>query len=125
MTASEALRLAQKHLAKVQVAWLDPVDWSDLAIYGFLALENAVVAGARHFGIAVEQTHPSKNRAADAMRDTHGLPDVTPLMLQLWDMRQSESYGDVQAPDGLDAEDVASEIEGYVEAVRAYIEGSA
>lgn len=124
MTTSEAFRLAQKHLEKVQVAWLEPTDWSDLAIYGFLALENAVVAGAQHFGITVEKTHPSKNRAADTMRDSHGLPDITPLMLQLWDMRQSESYGDVRPPQDLDAEFVASEIDAYVEAIRAYIEGS-
>lgn len=124
MTVSEALQLAQTQLERVQVAWLDPTDWSDLSIYGFLALENSVVAAAEHFGISVQKSHPSKNQAADLLHKNHGLPDVSPLMLQLWDMRQSESYGDVTPPQGLDAEDVASEVEGYVEAVRTAVEGN-
>lgn len=124
MTVSEALQLAQTQLERVQVAWLDPTDWSDLSIYGFLALENSVVAAAEHFGIAVHKSHPSKNEAADLLHRNHSLPDVTPLMLQLWDMRQSESYGDVTPPQGLDPEDVASQVEGYVEAVRAAIESN-
>lgn len=118
MSATDALSLAEKHPKKVQVAWLDPADWSDLAIYGFLALENAVVAAADHFGISVQKSHPSKNQAADVLHENHGLPDITRLMLELWDMRQSESYGDVTPPQNLDAEDVAKDVEAYVEAVR-------
>ena len=124
MTVSEALRLAQKQLEKVQVAWLDPVDWSDLSIYGFLALENSVVAAAQHFGIPVQKSHPSKNKAADSLHQQHGLPDVSPLMLQLWDMRQSESYADVTPPGNLNPEQVAIDVEDYVEAVRDAIEGN-
>lgn len=124
MTASEALRLAQKQLEKVQVAWLDPVDWSDLSIYGFLALENSVVAAAQHFGISVKKSHPSKNQAADALHQNHEFPDISPLMLQLWDMRQSESYGDVTPPGNLNPEQVAIDVEDYVEAVRTALEGS-
>lgn len=39
-------------------------------------------------------------------------------------MRQSESYGDVSPPQGLDAEDVAAEIEHFLEAVKSEIEGN-
>lgn len=37
----DKLELAREQLARVQVAALDPVDWSDLALYVFYALENA------------------------------------------------------------------------------------
>jgi len=37
MEIRDRLRLAEEQLSRVQVAWLDPVDWSDLSL--FLALE--------------------------------------------------------------------------------------
>lgn len=121
MDPEQHLAKSQAQLEKVQVAWLDPVDWSDLSIYGFLALENAVVAAAQHLRIPWQQTHSSKSNAAEVLHRDHGLPDVVQLMLQLWDMRQSESYGDVTPPTGLNPEDVAGEIEHFVEAVSKLI----
>ena len=115
--AKKQLEKAQRQLEKVQVAWLDPVDWSDLSIYGFLALENSVVAAAECLGIPTRRSHQSKSDAAELLYRDHGLPNVQRLMLELWDMRQSESYGDVSPPGGLDAETVATEIEEFVEAV--------
>ena len=41
--ARPRLELAREQLNRVQVAAIDPVDWSDLCIYGFHAVENAVV----------------------------------------------------------------------------------
>lgn len=81
MSAKDSLQRAQKQLEKVQVAQIDPVDWSDLSIYGFLALENAVVAAAEHFRIPWQKTHPSKNEAAQALHRDYGLPNVSQLML--------------------------------------------
>jgi hypothetical protein len=46
--ADHHLRLAREQLGRVQTAGLEPIDWSDLTIYGLLALENAVVAAAEH-----------------------------------------------------------------------------
>ena len=65
--AEDKLKLAKRHLERVQAAWDTPTDWDDLSLYGFYCLEAAV-------------------------------------------------YGDVPAPD-MHAEDVASEIELYVDAV--------
>jgi hypothetical protein len=124
MDVRQQLAKAQRQLEKVQVAWLDPVDWSDLSIYGVLALENAVVAAAEHLGVPWQRTHPSKSAAAKVLHEDHGLPNVVDLMLQLWDMRQSESYGDVAPPLDLDAEDVARDVEGFVEAVQQIIGGT-
>jgi len=46
----------------------------------------------------------------------HGLPDVEQLLRDLNEARKSAAYGDVPTPD-LNAEDVASAIERYVDAV--------
>lgn len=117
MDARKLLLKARGQLEKVQIAWLDPVDWSDLGIYGFLTLENSVVAAAEHLGIPTQRSHQSKSDAAVILHRDHGLPDIRQLMLELWDMRQSESYGDVSQPEGLDPETVAAEIEDFVQAV--------
>jgi hypothetical protein len=49
----------------------------------------------------------------------HGLPEVEDLLKDLNDARKSEAYGDIAAPE-LGAEDVVSQIEKYVEAVKAF-----
>jgi hypothetical protein len=119
MTANGQLELAKKHLSRVQQAW-DPPDWPDLAMYGFYCLENAVVAAALHTSTPVQKTHPSKAAAASQLSRTHGLPDVSNLLVQLNDARKSEAYGDVVKPD-LDPEDLVTDIEEYVTAVEALL----
>lgn len=119
MTAADHLALAKKHLSRVQTAW-DPPDWPDLALYGFYCLENAVVAAALHCGIVTQRSHPAKADAAKQLASKHGLPDVSALLVQLNDARKAEAYGDVVRP-ALGSEDVAREIEEYVEAVEALL----
>lgn len=53
---------------------------------------------------------------AGVLHRQHGLPDVSDLLRDLNEARKSEAYGDVVAPK-LDAEDVATEIEVYVDSV--------
>ena len=115
MSAYDHLELAKKHLERVQGAW-DPPDWPDLALYGFYCLENAVMAAALHTGIVPQKTHPAKANAALQLATSHGLADVSSLLVQLNDARKAEAYGDVARPD-LDPEDVARELEMYVESV--------
>src|SRR5947209_5497224 len=115
-SSEDLLRMAQKHLVKVQEAWSEP-DWSDLALYGFYALEAAVMAASAHFGWAVPHNHPAKVAAARRLHNQHRLPDVADLLTDLNTARKAESYGDVERPEDLEAEDVASEIEKYVEQV--------
>ena len=119
MTARQQLNLAKKHLERVQAAW-DPPDWLDLAMYGFYCLENAVSAAATHAKIKFGKTHPSKADAARQLAARHGLPDVSSLLAQLNDARKSVAYGDITMPN-LDAEDVAIEIENYVDAVGTFL----
>jgi len=119
VTAEKQLELAKKHLLRVQEAW-DPPAWDDLSLYGFYCLENAVTAAATHANITFKKTHAAKVDAARRLTAQHGLPNVEDLLKDLNEARKSEAYGDIASPE-LDAEDVASEIERYVEAVETFL----
>jgi len=121
--ANDKLELAKRHLERVQLAW-DPPDWADLSLYGFYALEAAVEAASLHFGMAVNKNHYARVEAAQTLHLDCGLSDVSALLRDLNEARKSEAYGDVQAPE-LDAEDVASEVESYIETVSRLLEPSA
>src|SRR5438105_2069620 len=114
-SAQQSLEMARSHLDKVRDAWLEPTDWSDLSLYGFYCLEAAVVAAATHVGIPVARTHPSKVAAAQTLHTSHGLPEITQLLLDLNIARKAAAYGDLDMPD-LSAERLAEEIERYVDA---------
>ena len=116
-TVQEKLTLAEKHLAKVQMAW-DPPDWLELSLFGFYALEAAVDAASLHYGLQVKKNHPARVAAARELHEQFGLPDIADLLRDLNETRKSEAYGEVAAP-GLDAEDVANEVELYIAAVAA------
>ena len=118
---SNKLALARRHLARVQGAWTEPTDWDDLSLYGFYCLEAAVEAAALHFGIRVSKRHWEKVDVADDLHQKHGLPDITQLLRDLNDARKATAYGDVELPE-LDAEDLAADIERYVDAVSALVE---
>ena len=119
MTARQQLNLAKKHLERVQAAG-DPPDWLDLAMYGFYCRENAVSAAATHAQIRFGKSHPSKAEAARELSRRHGLPNVSSLLVRLNDARKSVAYGDIVMPNR-DADDVAIEIEEYVEAVEGFL----
>ena len=120
--AGDKLKLARKHLERVQAAWDTPTDWTDLSIYGLYCLEAAVEAAARHVGLATSQKHWEKADTARELHKKHGLPDIEQLLREINTARKAEAYGDVPDP-GLDAEEVASEIERYVDAVGELLEG--
>jgi hypothetical protein len=119
----DKLKLAQHHLERVLVAWDAPTDWDDLSLYGFYCLEAAVEAAAIHIGIKTSKKHWEKADVAADLHKKHGLPNVEQLLQDLNEARKSAAYGDVPAPD-LSAEDVASEIERYVDAVTALLRGT-
>lgn len=120
MSAEGQLELAKLHLERVLCAWDEP-DWPDLSLYGFYCLENAVCAAATHVGINFKKTHPSKVAAAEELTETHGLPDVSELLVDLNDARKASAYGDIDRPD-LDAQNVAEVIENYVKIVEDLLE---
>ena len=117
----EKLTLARRHLDRVQNAWDEP-DWDDLSLYGFYCLEAAVEAAALHFGFRTSTKHWEKVDVALRLHKTKGLPDISDLLRKLNDARKAAAYGDIELPE-LDAEDTATEIEEYVEAVAALLEG--
>ena len=114
------LAVARKHLDRVQSAWDEPTDWDDLSLYGFYCLEAAVMAAVAQFGWTTRSQHPDKVRAARRLAEHHGLPDIEELLVDLNDARKSSAYGDIDMPD-INAEDVAIQIERYVDAVAALI----
>ncbi len=104
---SDKLILARSHLGRVQDAWTEPTDWTDLSVYGFYGLEAAVEAAARHVGIHTLKKHWEKVDSASESHQKHGLPDVTDVLRDLNDARKAAAYGDVDRPE-LDAEQLAS-----------------
>ncbi len=119
-TGSNKLKLARRHLERVQDAWGDPTDWDDLSLYGFYCLEAAVEAAALHVGLHTSKKHWEKVDLAVDLSRNHSLPDVTDLLGNLNNARKAAAYGDVEQPD-LNAEDLAAEIERYVDAVAALL----
>ena len=120
LSPEEQLNIARGRLERVQVAWYDPVDWADLSNYGLYALEAGVMAAARETGLAVKATHWAKAAAAGELAEAHDLDDVSDLMARLNEARKAANYGDMEAPEP-DAEDVAAEVEAYLDAVEALL----
>jgi hypothetical protein len=118
----EKLALARHHLKRVLSAWDDPPDWDDLSLYGY-CLEAAVEAAAAHVGAKASRKHWEKADIAGQLNKNHGLTDIEQLLRDLNEARKSAAYGDLPAPN-LNPEDVASQIEDYVDAVADLIEGT-
>lgn len=119
--AKKKLKIAEKHLEKVQAAWDDPTDWDDLSIYGLYTFENAVQAAAEHLSISWQPTHASQMQVAKLLAEKHGLPDVTDVLKDLNSMRLYSAYGDRRFTNRFDSEDIASQAEGFVDAVRELV----
>jgi hypothetical protein len=115
------LEIAKKHLDRVLAAWDEPTDWDDLSLYGFYCLEAAVEAAALHFGLCIPKKHWEKVSLAEDLQKKKGLPDIGDLLRDLNNARKAAAYGDMDRPD-LDPEDIASQIEEYVDTVAALIE---
>ena len=122
--SGDKLALARRHLKRVRSAWDDPTDWDDLSLYGFYCLEAAVEAAAVRVRMKTSKKHWEKADIAGELHQKHGLPDIEQLLRDLNDARKSAAYGDIPAPD-LNAEDVASAIERYVDAVADLVERTA
>lgn len=119
-TPKEQLELAKSHLSRVHTASWDPIDWTDIGNYGLYAIEAAVMAAAKATGLQIKPTHWAKAEAAENLVESQALPDVAVLMQRLNELRKSSNYGDIEAPD-LDAEEVTSKIESYLDAVEQLI----
>ena len=121
--APDKILLARSHLADVLEAWHEPTDWKDLSVYGFHCLEAAIDAASMHVGLPTSRSHWKRVEVATELHDNWGLPDVSELLRGLNDARKSHLYGDIPDP-GLDAKNVASRIEEYVNAVDRLLTGT-
>lgn len=93
-TVAGCLKLAARHLVKVQAARKAP-DWTDLAIYGLYCLEALVRAAVLKTGGDAETTlHRRKAEQAKELSKSHGLPEIDVLMQLLNDARKAEAYDD-------------------------------
>src|SRR5437764_14807617 len=89
------LKVAKKHLERVQDAW-DPPDWSDLGTYGLYCLEALVRAAALKAGETPIRTHWGKADQARNLHQQSNLPDVEELLSALNTIRKAEAYGDIR-----------------------------
>ena len=55
---------------------------------------------------------------AELLSEGHGLPYIDGLLVDLNDKRKHEAYGDIDPPEDLHAEEIATAVEEYVEAIR-------
>ena len=120
-SATDKMILARRHLERVQDAAWDTIDWAAISVFGFYALEAAVDAACLHFGKESQQSHWRRVDAAKRLSSEHGLDDVSDLLRDLNEVRKNEVYGDVVAPE-LDAQDVTTTIERYVDAIGVLVE---
>lgn len=94
------------------------MDWTILSTFSFYRLEACVVAAVLHLGRPRPRHHQLKVQEARHLSAAHGLPDVSDLLVDLNDMRKHVAYGDIGSPGNLDPQDVANDVEEYVEAVK-------
>lgn len=123
LSGDAKLTLAKTHLDRVRGAWDDPTDWGDLSLYGFFCVEAAVDAAALHLKLKTSTKHWEKADLAVQLHAQAGLPDISTLLGDLNDARKSSVYGDIEMP-SLDAEEIAIEIESYVDAVEKLLSGN-
>jgi hypothetical protein len=93
-TVAGSLKLAAKHLSRVQAARTAP-DWDDLSIYGLYCLEALVrAAEIKTTGKHETKTHWGKADQAKVLSKSHGLPEIDRLLQLLNEARKSEAYDD-------------------------------
>jgi hypothetical protein len=120
-TVAGSLKLAAKHLAKVDAARTAP-DWDDLSIYGLYCLEALVRAAViKSTGKHETKTHWGKADQAKELSKLHGLPEIDKLLQLLNDARKSEAYDDEDFDESdHDANQIADRIQAYFDAVTKF-----
>jgi HEPN domain len=116
-TPAESLARAKRQLKRASENASDP---DEVFLWGFYALENAVVAAARHADAEFQKNHWTKAAAARRLEQQHSLPDVSDLLSDLNEARKGTAYGDVEESE-LDPEEVLLAITEYVDTVEAFL----
>ncbi len=81
-----------------------------------------MIAAASALGLTIKKTHWDKLDAARILHDKHGLPDIAALLEELNELRKGFSYGELVTEPSLSAQDIASEVETYVDAVQRFLD---
>lgn len=124
--ARKALKIAQRHLERVQVAWSEPQDAVEVVTFAFYAYENAIVALAELYGRPWTKNHYEKAELAHRLfQDGLISLDVSDRIRHFNELRKDVAY-DEPGPElaRLDLEDVASDLENFVEEVDSKIEAA-
>jgi len=122
--ARAKLRLAKKHLGRVQTAYWDPKDPEGAVTWAFYAYENAVVAAAEAIGLPWKKTHPSKVEVAGLLHQRGMLSlDVGEKIALLNELRKDVEYGEPgPSLEEVDLEDLSTELEEFIEEVERLVE---
>lgn len=123
--ARSKLHIARSHLERVSVASWDPPDPEEAVTWAFYAYENAVVAAAEILGLPWEKNHYSKARLAKKLHEQGKVSrDLSSELLKLNDLRKDVAYGEPGPElEEIDLEDLAIELEKFVDEVEALFEG--
>lgn len=124
--ARRALKIAQRHLARVQVAWWDPPDPVEAVTFAFYAFENAVVAVAELHGRQWTKKHHEKADLAQRLfAEKLVSVDVSERLRGLNELRKDVAY-DEPGPElaEIDLEDLAIELEKFIDEVARLVEAA-
>ena len=121
--AKEALTRARKQLERVQMAAWEPQDPEEAVTWAFYAYENALKALAEARGDILARHHGRKAEYAGRMARQKVLrTDAEARLVELNGLRKQVSYGDVYGDlAALDLEDLASELETFLDEVETVI----
>jgi hypothetical protein len=123
-SSQEYLAVAKGHLDRVQSAWYEPTDWANLTMYGLYCLEAGILAAATSLSWDVKKTHWDKAELAERLHKEQGLSDVSALLPVLNAGRKAMAYGDIDFDESeYDAQDIATEIERFIDDVEALLSG--
>lgn len=122
-TPEHHLTVAEKHLKKVQGAWSEPTDWSDLTVYGFACLEALIHAAWVAIGRSTATDHKKKVQMSETLHHDYALTDISELMVKLNNGRKANIYGDEDFDESeYEAEEVARRIEEFFNEVQAFVQ---
>ena len=121
--AQDALNRARKQWDRVSNAAWPPEDYEEAVTWAFYAYENCVVAAAEAQGIPWRKMHPNKVAVARQLYANGQVGrDIGDELERLNELRKDVQYGDPGSELlEVDLEDLASELETFIDEVAALL----
>ena len=122
--AQDALNRARKQWDRVSNAAWPPEDYEEAVTWAFYAYENCVVAAAEAQGIPWRKVHPNKVAVARQLYANGQVGrDIGDELERLNELRKDVQYGDPGSELlEVDLEDLASELETFIDEVAALLD---